>query len=103
MDATTIPIFAGAIVLVIGAIVTGTVTIIRAFRETKKAVQVQTGKIDHVKELVNSRYSKMEEKYTKVLEELASVRAEIARMSGLKTDEIKAAAAAQKSAINPVK
>lgn len=78
-----------SVVTVIGALVTGVLSIIVATR-TKETVdrvavetQSQTAKLENITVLVDGRYSE-------VLQELATVRALLAQQSGLVSDAIKA-------------
>lgn len=81
MDPATITVIGTVAIAVIGAIAAGSVSIIKALRDTDEKL----GKI-HV--LVNSRYSA-------VLEELARVKALLAHATGLRVDKIDALVAQQ--------
>ena len=93
LDITTVTAIGAALVLVIGAIVTGVVTIISALRATKVAVETtviadvkRDEKLDRIEVLVDGRYSQ-------VLQELADVKALLAKATGLPLDEAKAVVA----------
>lgn len=83
MDLATISAISGATVLIIGAVVSGAVRIIRELRTNKKS-------LDSIESLVDGRYSE-------VLTELSDLRKDIAEKSGLDIDKRLAAKARSKS------
>jgi hypothetical protein len=91
LDPTSITLIGSVASLIIGSIVTGIVTIIKAINDNKKIVQeVITPKLDKIEILVNGRYNQ-------VLQELADVKKQLAIESGKVVDFIKAGEA-QKNA-----
>lgn len=87
----------GAIAVIIGALATGIVLIIKAIRETKTVVDkvatvnnVQTNKLDRIEVLVDGRYGE-------VLQELADVKRLFAENTGKAGDMTKATEAQNKA------
>lgn len=97
MDLITISAIITGVIAIIGAIAGAAVSIIVAMRETKKEVKdvasqavVADAKLDRIEVLVDGRYSK-------VLQELADVKAMLARETGHQVDS-ELAVVAQKTA-----
>lgn len=93
-DVTIVAAIFSGIILVIGSIVTGTVTVIKAIRDTSKKVDnVQTinyEQIDQLRDIklvVNGRYEEVIKKLANMRHELADVKQALANSTGFKSDQ----------------